>query len=51
MAVAHAFYQDKRSTFLQRIAAQLEQRGRFNDDDVVHVAQLALNGLVQHPAA
>jgi len=28
MAVASALDQDKRSTFLQRIAAQLEQRGR-----------------------
>ena len=51
MAVAGTLDQDKRSTFLQRIAAQLEQRGRFSDDDVVHTAQLALNGLVHHPAA
>jgi hypothetical protein len=51
MAVAHAFDQDKCSTFLQRVVAQLEQRGRFNDDDLVHVAQLALTGLVHHPAA
>jgi len=30
MTVAGTLDQDKRSTFLQRIAAQLEQRGRFN---------------------
>jgi hypothetical protein len=48
MTVAGTLDQDKRSTFLERIAAQLQQRGRFNDDDV---AQLALTGLVQHPAA
>jgi hypothetical protein len=50
MAVAGALDQDKRSTFLERIAARLQQRDRFTDDDVAHVAQLALTGLVQHPA-
>jgi hypothetical protein len=43
---------DKRSTFLERIAAMLTLRGRghFNDDDVAEVAQLALAGLTQTAA-
>ena len=50
VAVAGVLEQDKRSTFLERVAARLEQRGRLNDDDVAQVAQSALRGLVQHPA-
>ena len=33
--------------FLQRVGAILQQRKRFNDNDVADVAQLALQGLVQ----
>lgn len=43
---------EKRDTYLQRIAAQLERRGRFGDADVADVAQRALHGLIQQqPAA
>ena len=44
---------EKRSIYLQRIAAMLTVRGRghFNDSDVTDVAKLALTGLAQQPAA
>ena len=43
---------EKRNTYLQRIAVQLERRGRFGDADVADVAQRAPHGLIQqHPAA
>jgi hypothetical protein len=44
---------EKRSIYLQRIAAMLTMRGRghFNDADVADVARLALTGLAQQPAA
>ena len=39
---------EKRSIYLQRIAAMLALRGRrFNDGDVADVAKLALSGLIQ----
>jgi hypothetical protein len=44
---------EKRDVFLQRIAAMLalRGRGRFTDTDVADVAQLAIAGLIQQPAA
>jgi hypothetical protein len=44
---------EKRSMFLERVAAMLALRGRghFNDDDVADVAKLAMAGLIQQPAA
>jgi hypothetical protein len=40
---------EKRSVYLQRIAAMLTMRGRghFNDGDVADVAKLAMAGLIQ----
>ena len=42
---------EKRSTFLQRVAAMLVLRGRFTDGDVAAVARLAATGLARRPAA
>jgi hypothetical protein len=41
---------DRRSLFLERVAAMLALRGRFNDSDVAKVAALAAQGLVQAKA-
>jgi hypothetical protein len=46
MAGARTLPVEKRSQYLQRIAAMLEIRGRFSDGDVTEVAALALVGLV-----
>jgi hypothetical protein len=45
MSAARTLPIEKRGQYLQRIAALLELRGRFNDSDVADVA-LALVGLV-----
>jgi hypothetical protein len=37
---------EKRETFLQRLAARLQQRGRFGDADVEAAVAYALRGLV-----
>jgi hypothetical protein len=37
---------DRRSLFLERVAAMLTVRGRFDDGDVAKVAALAAQGLV-----
>jgi hypothetical protein len=52
MTAAGAIAPEKRSMFLERVAAMLAMRGRghFNDADVADVAQLALTGLA-HEAA
>jgi hypothetical protein len=44
---------EKRSMFLERVAAMLAMRGRghFDDGDVADVAKLALTGLAHQPAA
>jgi hypothetical protein len=42
---------DKRGIFLERVAARLALRGRFNDADVDTAVQVALRGLVQESAA
>jgi hypothetical protein len=46
MTTARSLPVEKRSQYLQRIAAMLELRGRFSDGDVSEVAALALVGLV-----
>ena len=51
MSAARSLEPERRSIFLERVGAMLRLRGRFNDDDVVQVAQLAMAGLVQQPAA
>jgi hypothetical protein len=38
---------EKRSNFLQRVAARLTLTGRFNDDDVALAVNSALTGLVR----
>ena len=47
MDAARALPPEKRMLLLQRIAARLQLRGRFTDDDVSEAAQAALRGLVQ----
>jgi hypothetical protein len=48
-AAAEALPEEKRRTFLYRVAARLEIRGyRFTDDDLDEAVRLALVGLV-HP--
>ena len=42
---------EKRSQFLERIAAMLKLRGHFTDGDVGDAVKLALVGLVQESAA
>jgi hypothetical protein len=51
MRAAHTLPVEKRDVYLQRIAALLRQRGRFGDADVADVAQQALHGPIQQPAA
>jgi hypothetical protein len=51
MAAASHVPHAKRAQFLERIAAMLTLRGRFNDDDVGAVVRLALQGLVRESAA
>jgi hypothetical protein len=47
MAAARAVQPDRRDLFLQRCAAMLKLKGRFDDHDVAKVAALAACGLVQ----
>ena len=42
---------EKHDTFLRRTVARLETHHNFTDADVMLAAKLALQGLVQHPAA
>jgi hypothetical protein len=53
MAAAHGVPHEKRSQFLERIAAMLRLRGRgdFDDADVADAVQQALTGLIQQPVA
>jgi hypothetical protein len=53
MEAARILPVEKRSVYLQRVAAILTMRGRghFDDADVSDVAALALTGLAQQPAA
>jgi hypothetical protein len=51
MAAATGLPPDKRSVFLERIAAQLGQIRRPSDADVERAARAALKGLLQAPAA
>jgi hypothetical protein len=52
MQAATALDPERRSVFLERIAAQLQIRlGQYNDSDVAAAAEMALRSLVQQPAA
>jgi hypothetical protein len=50
MTAAKAVLPDRRSMFLERVAAMLAYRGRFTDSDVARVAALAAQGLIQSAA-
>lgn len=50
MSAAKSVEPSRRSVFLERVAAMLKVRYRFNDDDVAEVTALALHGLVQQTA-
>ncbi|MGZ5935455.1 MAG: hypothetical protein ACXWLV_12215 [Rhizomicrobium sp.] len=53
MAAASHVPHEKRSQFLERVAAMLALRGRghFSDADVTDAESRALNGLIQQTAA
>jgi hypothetical protein len=51
MATARRLPPEKRRLLLERLAASLQLRGRYTDDDVVAATQVALRGLVQHESA
>jgi hypothetical protein len=46
MVAAKAVLPDRRSLFLERVAARLILLGRFDDGDVIKAVQLAAQGLV-----
>jgi len=46
MTAARAVQPDRRDLFLQRCAAMLKLRGRFDDHDAAKVAALAACGLI-----
>jgi hypothetical protein len=51
MTAAGSLLVEKRSTFLERVAARLQLRGpRFPDADLSAAIQVALTGLVQSAA-
>ena len=50
VSAARAVAPERRDIFLQRIAAMLKLRGRFDDTDIAEVTALALRGLVQQAA-
>ena len=52
MMLARQLEPEKRSTYLQRFAAELGRHsGRVNDSNVASAAETALASLVQHTAA
>jgi hypothetical protein len=51
MTAATGLPADKRSVLLERVAARLRLRGRFDDADVEAAVRTALQGLVQESAA
>ena len=52
MTAASSVPVEKRSTFLERVAARLQLRGgRFTDRDLGGAVRLALQWLIQQPAA
>jgi hypothetical protein len=51
MTAAGDLSPEKRSIFLERVAARLNLRGRFNDKDLDDAVRLALRGLHQETAA
>ena len=50
MTAAKSVEPSRRSVFLERVAAMLRLRYRFDDTDVAEVTALALCGLVQQAA-
>jgi hypothetical protein len=51
MTGARSLPVDKRSVFLERVAARLQLRGRFTNLDFDDAVRLALRGLIQESAA
>jgi hypothetical protein len=51
MTAARGLPVDKRSVFLERVAARLQLRGRFTDRDFDDAVRLALRHLIQESAA
>ena len=51
MPAAAGLPPDKRSTFMERTAAELSRIRRQTDDDIRRAARAALQGLMQAPAA
>jgi hypothetical protein len=51
MTAASGLSPEKRSIFLERIAARLNLRGHFTDRDFDEAVQSALTGLIQKSAA
>jgi hypothetical protein len=51
MTAAGGLPVEKRGTFLERVAARLTLRGRFNDADLDDAVHVALHGLSQDSAA
>lgn len=51
MTAATGLPAEKRSVLLERVAARLALRGRFNDADVEGAVRTALRGLVQENQA
>lgn len=47
MTAARGLALERRSVFLERVAAMLKLRRRFDDADVAEVTALALCGLIQ----
>jgi hypothetical protein len=51
MTAARGLPVEKRSVFLERVAARLQLRGRFTDRDFDDAVRRALRGLIQESAA
>jgi hypothetical protein len=51
MTAAGGLAVEKRSVFLERVAARLRLRGSFTDLDLDDAVRVALRGLIQEPAA
>jgi hypothetical protein len=51
MTAAGGLAVEKRTLFLERVAARLTLCGRFTDADLDHAVRMALSGLIQESAA
>jgi hypothetical protein len=51
MTAAAGLPVEKRGLFLERVAARLTLRGRFDDSDLDDAVRVALSGLIQESAA